>query len=517
MINILLRIQHALLPFIPFLTILTFVLLISIVGLFFLHRQQKKQSKRDWRIILPANFLFLVMFLSLGLLIAEVYFRTMYDATDNLFFLQTSQRWWEKHVILNNATFRDTDFSGVKTRGTIRIGVLGDSYTIGQGIKNREDLFTEQLEQILSTPERPVEVYNMGRSGWTTRDEVTTLLSPPGAVAQYRFDVLILAYVPNDIRGALNLSLLPSEEEYKNIRTSPLLQPFFDHSMALEFLFFKALAYKDVLFADEEQVAQNAFDNSDAWEDHQKTLAFFSHAVPSLRTPTVVAFFPFLHHLKDETQDQMYSKVKNIFEKNNIPIINFLKIFRSSNETSLVVSESDAHPNERAHRIIAEEIASFLQKNNLLQPRQPALTSSDLSATPQILKGWPTISTIQLEGLGRRPLAGIGDVDTKDHAACRSDMQRISPLFPRNAPVSIRPIATSPAAPVFLEMKTSSGEKISMNLTILSEGEALPLTINLRTPDAIPLLHAAWQARLAKKGLWGRCTAEELSAAFRKE
>ena len=178
------------------------------------------------------------------------------------------------------------------------------------------------------------------------------------------------------------------------------------------------------------------------------------------------------------------------------------------------MSNADAHPNERSHRIIALELASFLQKNNLLQPRQPALTLDNLPATPQILKRWPAISTIQLEGLGKRPLAGIGAVEAKDHAVCRSDMQRISPLFPANAPVMIRPIASSSASPVFLETTELSGAKNSMNLTILSEGEALPHTIDLRTPDAIPLLHAAWQARLAKKGLWGRCTAEELRAAF---
>ncbi len=83
-----------------------------------------------------------------------------------------------------------------KQPGEIRIAIVGDSFTFGEGVANIADIYPERLENALSEQtDVPITVFNFGVSGYSVRDMAATL--------EYRMlsvqpDLVIMALVPQD-------------------------------------------------------------------------------------------------------------------------------------------------------------------------------------------------------------------------------------------------------------------------------------------------------------------------------
>jgi len=73
----------------------------------------------------------------------------------------------------NPGGFRDAPFEP-KAPGVFRIVALGDSFGFGHGVEV-DAAYPDLLEQMLSTPERPVEVLNLGVPGYNTQMELAQL------------------------------------------------------------------------------------------------------------------------------------------------------------------------------------------------------------------------------------------------------------------------------------------------------------------------------------------------------
>lgn len=70
----------------------------------------------------------------------------------------------------------DVDFTLATPPKTCRIALFGDSYAIGYELP-QQATFAHRLEQMLSTPERPVQVLNFGVSGFGTAESLRTYLA----------------------------------------------------------------------------------------------------------------------------------------------------------------------------------------------------------------------------------------------------------------------------------------------------------------------------------------------------
>jgi len=77
--------------------------------------------------------------------IGEFYFRYVFDQTDNVYQLKTTQNWVRRHVTWNSDGFRGPHFSVDKNPSETKIFFLGDSYTFGHGIKQVEDRYSQVL------------------------------------------------------------------------------------------------------------------------------------------------------------------------------------------------------------------------------------------------------------------------------------------------------------------------------------------------------------------------------------
>src|SRR3989344_8534600 len=122
------------------------------------------------KILLAAAFFAVCTVLIFSLF--EGYFRYIYDESDGLGFLQVNKRWAQRHVVYNNFFKRDKDFKAEKPAGIIRVGMLGDSVTFGQGIANPEDRFSNILQKNLQEGGINAEVYNLGVSGLDSHEEI---------------------------------------------------------------------------------------------------------------------------------------------------------------------------------------------------------------------------------------------------------------------------------------------------------------------------------------------------------
>jgi lysophospholipase L1-like esterase len=105
-------------------------------------------------------------------------------------------------VSTNSRGFRDAEWAIAKPAGTIRIAVLGDSFTEATQVAE-EERFTELLEMQLREKRlfegRKIEVMNFGSSGYGTAQQ---LMAWRHDVRQYKPDFVVLAFLSgNDIRN----------------------------------------------------------------------------------------------------------------------------------------------------------------------------------------------------------------------------------------------------------------------------------------------------------------------------
>lgn len=107
------------------------------------------------------------------------------------------------HVRINNAGFRDREWSREKPKGVYRVAVLGDSFVDATNVA-ADDGFVRQIERALNADcgGKTFEVLNFGVSGYGTGQEFLLLRDK---VLAYRPDLVVLAfYNGNDVADTTN-------------------------------------------------------------------------------------------------------------------------------------------------------------------------------------------------------------------------------------------------------------------------------------------------------------------------
>ena len=129
-------------------------------------------------------------------------------------------------VRINSHGFRDRERNYEKSEGTVRIAVLGNSWTEALQVP-QEKTYPAVLEEELQKPEcfkgKRVEVLNFGVAGYSTGQELLTLQQE---VWKYRPDLVLLAFYPardiaNNVRE-LNNAANPDHSPYYVYRDGKL-------------------------------------------------------------------------------------------------------------------------------------------------------------------------------------------------------------------------------------------------------------------------------------------------------
>ncbi len=342
------------------------LLAVVIRGLVQLRRRFKAQPGR-----LRAVHLGLSLWLMSGLLTGiELGFALLYDTTDSFDMTNVSHRWFEVHVQpdLKPLEFRDgtgieyrddVTFPAATARDRRHLCFLGDSFTFGQGVPRVGDRFTnrlgQQLEQDPATSGQFV-VSNLSKPGsdllWS--DEVLKHLYADGR----QLDAAAYVVCLNDIE-AFHRRFMDFNHEVEDLRNKP---SFF---LWRDTYFFNWAYFRGVLLSRSD--VRNYYDfvkdyyAGESWPRYLTALDRMAGRCRENSTRPCVVIFPFLHNLgPDYPFAAIHQQIADACRERDIVCVDLLPALSAQRHAGLTVNPFDAHPNERAHAIAADELLRLL-------------------------------------------------------------------------------------------------------------------------------------------------------------
>lgn len=258
---------------------------------------------------------------------------------------------------LNNVGFRDTrDYATAKAPGTFRIVVLGDSYTIGEGVKI-EHRFTEVLEALLNDgTDREFEVFNFGTSAWNTRDEMLYLEK---AALDFDPDLVLVAFVLNDAGRAGDFTFWNDfREQYESSALGWSRVASYVGAVAR-----RRSRGREYMRAR----VEHGLEQPRIWEQALDGLARGHKLCEQAGVKYAVVVFPFMFDFTDKNPIlKIHKLVEQGCATRELPHLDLFDAYRGERYMGLWAHPSDQHPNPKGHRIAAEAIAEFLEDDGLL-------------------------------------------------------------------------------------------------------------------------------------------------------
>jgi len=309
---------------------------------------------------------FLCFIFLLFLSSVELYFRFFYVETDSEMITLSGRAWVRKYCRYNRQHFRDDRYFGsMKPKNVFRIGILGDSFVEGQGIKDPNNRFSNILEDTIKRKfNGNCEVYNLGKCGWDTNNERNFFLEEG---ITYDLDVLILSVVEMNDFLQMHIANIPElKDEYLDIRyrdkmLSKMVGYFVDNSYAASFFYAQFLKVrKGSIEKEVVKKAQAVMANKDNWDIFMKCILRIRRACQNNDIKFYLISFPGLHLGKNADLLQLQAEYKKIFEsylnKENIDHLFLGEYFEKYAGEDLTVSQFDLHPNELANKIVAKSL-----------------------------------------------------------------------------------------------------------------------------------------------------------------
>jgi lysophospholipase L1-like esterase len=320
-------------------------------------------------ILLPLASLAVAVILAEGVLrllgFAQV---VQFDYVPDLGWVQTPNQdtrtvgGWPVHI--NSAGFRGPEVSLGKPAGTLRVLLIGDSFTFGYGVADDSTLAVQlQREFAKASRDCPrVEVINGGVNGYDTDQEVM-FLRRVGLL--YHPDVVILGFNPNDIMRP---------EEGRTMLSHPGLKRLLTRSALYQFL---APRLKSVVFRKQGGAYSRTVDDLIAGNASVTSrLERVRSAIASLDTSghqhayrAVVAVFPFMEHVYETAKGSWPPEALRTLEHSpGIPVFDALPALRARAQggSTLFLDEPTHHPNPTALAVISRELSKFLTDRGLL-------------------------------------------------------------------------------------------------------------------------------------------------------
>lgn len=304
-----------------------------------------------------------------GILTAiELGFALLYDTTDSFDMTNVSHRWFEVHVAPDLKQLAFKDGSGIDYRderefptsvGADRkhLCFLGDSFTFGHGVPHVGDRFSNQLRSRLAGQPQTAGKY------------VISNLSKPGSDLLWGEAVLARLYADrHQINAAVYVLCLNDIEMFHDRRMD------FNNELAAlrnrpsfflwrDSYFFNWGYYRVSLLS--QSNARNYYDfvrdfyAGPAWTRFEETLVRVDRMAAEHDSNFVVVIFPFLHNLGDQYPfADIHHQIATACDQQRIGCVDLLPRLQAAARDGkrLTVNPFDAHPNELAHRIVADEL-----------------------------------------------------------------------------------------------------------------------------------------------------------------
>jgi lysophospholipase L1-like esterase len=253
---------------------------------------------------------------------------------------------------INGHGLRGPEVPLEKAPETLRVLVLGDSITFGDGVRY-EDTYPARLEELLGSrmSGKKVQVVNAGVQAYGTRHAVALFRSRAMA---FDPDVVILGFYLNDATD-MEETIRHFEARLKGIEV-----PFPARVSRLwEILHITLHARR--IEREFLSVTRASFQGPE-WEHIKGLFREMRELSEEKDFRFLVAIFPVLTRLDDDYPlADIHGLVADALNRAGAEYIDLFDVFRGLPADSLWVHPTDHHPNEIAHRIAAERIAAHLE------------------------------------------------------------------------------------------------------------------------------------------------------------
>lgn len=250
---------------------------------------------------------------------------------------------------VNSRGFRGEEVERAKRPGSLRLAFLGDSFTLGIGVKDEHTL-PARVEEELRRQEPETEVLNFGVSGFDMTSAVALLKS---YVLDFEPDVVIAVLFLNDAGSLATMDYLGRGRYFQHIRRySQLIDA------AVSTVETRALT-RDMV----RQFNLSFADTSPGFRSIREALQEARSLASARQFRFVLAVYPVLFRL-DETYPfkSIHQKLEAFCRAGGIEFLDLLPAFLGRRERDMWVHRADQHPNEVAHRLAAMHLADYLNK-----------------------------------------------------------------------------------------------------------------------------------------------------------
>jgi len=233
----------------------------------------------------------------------------------------------------------------------IRVAVLGDSVTFGEGVRDNDDTFCRVLQNELNADAqagRRYRVYNFGVSAYSVKDMYNTLVHRAGAVQPA---IVLLAIVPEDF----DLSRTPQVDAYGytfNERMSGYLAKDSRLKRGLRNVH-SVYWLRDLLYRWRHRNDPPAGETSELPVSYSYIKRFHEFARKQGRRGIVVLL---------PSQASFFNEaLRNQLRKDGIPVIDLTGLAKDFSAEDFQASPFDRHPSAKVHRAIGEALSNALQ------------------------------------------------------------------------------------------------------------------------------------------------------------
>lgn len=312
----------------------------------FVRRARRRPSRAR---LVAGNLLVLLAFLWTAAVAGETWLRYVHDTTDSYGLLLTTRSWFARHVRLNSRGFREREPAAARP-GAVRVACVGDSFTFGHGVRDAADCWPQRLGAALER-DAPggFDVRNYGEVGQST---LGALELTAGIVGERSADRVVLGYCLNDIED-----LLPRERRFErgDVPPVPWIPPTASfvadhlwHRFAL-----RGAAHSGNYFG---WVTEAYLDPAILARQEARFRALADVCRRGgVRLDVVV--LPFFSAWGGEYPfDRCHDAVARAWASAGVDVVDLRAAIRGVDGADLVVGRRDAHPNERAHDLVAREV-----------------------------------------------------------------------------------------------------------------------------------------------------------------
>jgi lysophospholipase L1-like esterase len=260
----------------------------------------------------------------------------------------------------NSRGFRGPEFLVEKPVDTFRVLVLGDSFTFGAGVRERDTFVARLRSQLRATAgDTLFEVLNLGVMGFDIADEANLLRT---LAVDYQPDLVLFCIFLNDAGGGGAHQAFNAAQPEWNLPGWRRTLRSVDRLMAIVE---RGRAVRELADSYEESFAPESTD----WLEARREL----RAVRDLgrATPFGLAFviFPVLWQLSDDYPfAASHRRIAAFAREIDVPLLDLLGAFAGHDGPELWAHPSNQHPNATAHALAADAIRGFLEAEALLAP-----------------------------------------------------------------------------------------------------------------------------------------------------